>query len=290
MQHDLNNILKIGALPDLRIISLSDLVFHEEPEPNRYATLLERLRVEGQLKNPPIVARVDGHDKFILLDGTNRVSALLKWGFEHVVVQVVDFADPLLSLQTWHHAVEGVEREKFIGRIEPIAGIEIETVKVDPAAIQDRIEFPKDADTLCFLTFRDGKMLEVRGAVSLVDRAGFYRTITEIYLASGKYDRVSYTNLDYIKNHYTNFSALVSFMPFSPDSLLGLIKQEIRLPAGIVRIFLPKRALGLNIALDFLRSVSTVEEKNRRLEKMIMAKVKEKSIRFYAEPTFVFDQ
>ncbi len=290
MQHDLNNILKIGALPDLRIISLSDLVLHEEPEPNRFATLLERLRVEGQLKNPPIVARADGHDKFVLLDGTNRVSALQKWGFEHIVVQVVAFADPLLSLQTWHHAVEGVKRETFIEQIESITGIEIETVRVDPAAIQDHVEFPKDANTLCFLTFRDGGMLEIRGALSLVDRAGFYRTITDVYLAGGKYDRVSYTNLDYLKNHYPDFSALVSFMPFSPDNVLSLIEHEIRLPGGIVRIFLPKRALGLNIALDFLRSVSTVEEKNRRLAKMIMEKVKDKSIRFYAEPTFVFDQ
>ena len=53
------------------------------------------------LKNPPIVTEYNG--KSILLDGATRVTALSQIGCRDVVVQVVDYEAPGMTLATWNH-------------------------------------------------------------------------------------------------------------------------------------------------------------------------------------------
>ena len=82
----------------------------------------------------------------------------------------------------------------------------------------------------------------------------------------------------------------MTFRRFTKLDFSSIVAAGIKLPAGITRVFLPKRALGLNVPLEFLRSSLTLEEKNRWVEEMILKKVRGKSIRFYREPTFAFDE
>ena len=65
-----------GGFPDLRIVPVSDLLLHEDVDLERVARLLDRLSADGILRNPPIVASLDGSDRYLLLDGANRVSAI----------------------------------------------------------------------------------------------------------------------------------------------------------------------------------------------------------------------
>jgi hypothetical protein len=274
-----NNYLEIGALPDLRVIALDELAFHEEPDPHRLANMVQRMRTEGILKNPPIVAEPNGHKQYILLDGANRVSALLQWGFKDVLVQVVNLDDPLLDLQTWHHAVEKFGRESFEQICKTLPGISL--------AKGELLEPAKD---LCSLTFSEGETIRVIGNGSLTNRVRDLKEITGVYLKEAVFDRVSYTNLEHLQKHYPDFQVLIRFRTFEKDDLVQLVTTGEKLPAGVTRVFLPKRALGLNISFDFLRSVAPLEEKNRRLHSLILEKVREKSIRFYREPTFRFDE
>src|SRR5207253_9396 len=59
--------------PDLRIVRLDRLVEHEYNDEQRTTPLAQRLKVEGLLKNPPIVAPLeDGDDpRYVVLDGAN---------------------------------------------------------------------------------------------------------------------------------------------------------------------------------------------------------------------------
>jgi len=285
-----NHHLEIGALPDLRVIHLRDLVFHEEPDPHRLANMTSRLRTEGVLKNPPIVASGADGGPFILLDGANRVSALLAWGFEHMLVQVVALDDPLLDLQTWHHAVERFDEEFFAEKIKALLGTHNCREVRPPIDDEARAGAIAATTAVCTLTFADGSSLAVHSDDGLLGRVRALKKVTGYYLTTPLFDRVSYTNLEHLKRNYPEFATLIRFHAFTVEELTQIVNTEERLPAGVTRVFLPKRALGLNIALDFLRSIATVEEKNRRLQAMILAKVRDKSIRFYREPTFVFDE
>ena len=120
-----NGDLKIGELPELHIVGLNDVVLHEDPDMERVARLVDRFSADRILKNPPIVARSKGHRR-IVLDGANRVTALRKLGYSHVLVQELDLFDPGLALSTWHHAIEGLSADELLDHAASIPGLSIE--------------------------------------------------------------------------------------------------------------------------------------------------------------------
>jgi hypothetical protein len=61
--------------PDLRFFAARDVLLHEEEDPERVERLVDRLRDEGVLRNPPVVAEL-GDGRVVVLDGANRVTAL----------------------------------------------------------------------------------------------------------------------------------------------------------------------------------------------------------------------
>ena len=63
----------------------------------------ERLRSDGLLRNPPIVAESDQH--YIVLDGATRTGALKYLGIRDTIVQIVDYAARNICLDSWHHLI-----------------------------------------------------------------------------------------------------------------------------------------------------------------------------------------
>jgi ParB-like chromosome segregation protein Spo0J len=83
-------MIPIPDLPDLRVVSLQSLVLHERMDPRRAPPLVEALRADGVLRNPPIVHPVSQRsERFVVLDGANRTTAFELLGIAHILVQVV---------------------------------------------------------------------------------------------------------------------------------------------------------------------------------------------------------
>ncbi len=91
-----------GGFPDLRIVSVRDLLLHEDVDLERVARLLDRLSADGILRNPPIVASLPGSDRYLLLDGANRVSALENLDIPHLLVQVEPYDNAELEIRHPH--------------------------------------------------------------------------------------------------------------------------------------------------------------------------------------------
>jgi hypothetical protein len=83
---------------------------------------------------------------------------------------------------------------------------------------------------------------------------------------------------------------LIVFRKISKEELVLVTQKQQKIPSGITRIILPKRALRINVPLDILRFDTSIEQKNHWLQKRINNQIKDKSIRFYHEPTFLFDE
>jgi len=64
---------------DLRVVELGKVVPHEESEPSRVDRMVARLKHDDCLGNPPIVFELD--DRFVLIDGANRIAALRVLGY-----------------------------------------------------------------------------------------------------------------------------------------------------------------------------------------------------------------
>jgi len=279
-----DNKLKIGELPQLEIVPISDIIFHEDPDEERSVKLIEAIRKDNKLANPPVVATHPENHKYILLDGANRLTALQTLKIPDVVVQHVDLFDPGLIFLHWHHAVEKFSQHAFLEAIRNLPDIEIlksDSPKLDPN---------ENGDLLCQIQFADASIYAVRAHADLFQRVKDLRSITDIYKGFQFMDRVSYTNLEHLKHNYPQFCALVVFRKLHKKELIRVTDREIRIPSGITRIILPKRALRLNVPLDILRFDVSIEQKNYWLHNRINEQIKDKSIRFYREPTFLFDE
>lgn len=274
-----NGNLKIGELPELHIVGLEEVVLHEDPDMERVARLVDRFSADGVLKNPPVVGRSKGHRR-IVLDGANRITALRKLGYAHVLVQELDLFHPGLSLGTWHHAIESMSAEELLDHAASIPGVTV-AADAEPAH-----SIPKLARFL----FPTGRTVSLEGADDLDERVVQLHKLTKPYHRFALFDRVSYTNLDDLTRNYRNFTALLTFGPVSLEDLQDLTHWDRRVPSGVTRVLLPKRALRFNLQLEMLRAGLSLEDKESWLQQTILDKVADKSIRFYREPTFFFDE
>lgn len=273
-----NKELHIGHLPDLAVVPIDQIRFHENPDPDICKRLAETIGNDGFLKNPPIIL-VNEKKDLILLDGANRTEAMKQLGLKHLFVQLVDIRDPLLSVSVWSHAVENVSRHVFERHISGFHGQNGPDTTING----------KNMD-LCSIRCADGDVLKVqsRGKMSLDIK--MLHAITELYLGKNRSDRVSYDDMDDLKMNYSDFSALVQFRSMTINDLITAALTGNRIPSGISRILVPKRTLHFNFPIDILNGKDTIEGKNIWLKRNISERVRAKSIRFYREPTFIFDE
>jgi hypothetical protein len=272
--------LRVGELPELHMMSLDEVVLHEDPDMERVARLVDRFSADGVLKNPPVVGRSPGH-RPIVLDGANRVTSLRKLDYSHVLVQVLDLSDPGLQLERWHHAVEHVLAEELLARAAAVDGVTLvdgERPRMSNPVVLARLRFPR-RETVTLL-----------GASELLERVRQLHQITRAYHRFSNFDRVSYSGMEHLVRNYRSFTALVSFPRFDLSELQAITASDRTVPSGITRILLPKRALRFNVQLEILRAGLSLEEKEIWLQQTIQEKVVDKSIRFYREPTFFFDE
>ncbi|MFQ6617221.1 MAG: hypothetical protein ACE5QV_00925 [Fidelibacterota bacterium] len=300
--------IKIGELPELRILQLNRILLHEYPDRRRAASLLKSMKSLGILKNPPVVGIIrplneniysrtenggelinpfisENGIEFILLDGTNRISALRELGCRDALVQIIDFYDEKLIISKWSHTLEKFEKDRLLHQLFKIKGVEIKENENSKAS-----RTCEGNTALCRITFRDESQCIILSESELLARTSALKSITGLYINNPWMDRVSYTNLNYLKINYPSFSALLSFQGFEKNEILFMARNGIKIPGGVTRVVLPKRALLFNISLKFLMEEIPINEKNSILQTMISEKIKNKSIRFYQEPTFHFDE
>jgi hypothetical protein len=102
-------------------------------------------------------------------------------------------------------------------------------------------------------------------------------------------DRVNHSDVAALKQHHPHFGALVSFPDFAKPDVRAVAEGGHLLPSGVTRILVPRRVLGFNLRLPLLKSNLPLEEKRRWLAEEMRHKVAEHKVRYYQEPTFVFD-
>jgi len=275
----------IPNLPNLRIFSIESLILHEDHDMQRTLPLVEKLRAQGIIRNPPIVMPLnDGTDRFMVLDGANRVTSLRALEFPHIVTQVVEANNPHVNLQTWNHVVWGMNVRTMMSSLRKIKGIEPAKVNTlrsldAPKYMPMQIRFPNDSFYILKETPSD-----------LGTHIGTMHNVVNTYKTRASLDRTSQTLIDTFRKLYPDLTALVIFPHFKIKTVLKLASQNILLPTGITRFTVSPRALHLNYPLHELSSAKPIEYKQEYLKHWIEERVKKKGVRLYSEATFLFDE
>ena len=275
----------IPNLPTLKILPLDQLILHEDHDLQRTLPLVEKLRAQGILRNPPIVMPLtDGSGRYMVLDGANRVTSLQEMEFPHIVAQVVTSDYPHVNLQTWNHIVWGMSTKMLVTSLKNVNGIKL--IKVDT---QKSFDAPKY--TPMQIRLPDGSFYILEETPSdLPTHIDTLHKIVNTYKSHASLDRTSQTLIDSFKKVYSDLTALVIFPRFKIKTVLKLAGQSIVLPTGITRFTVSPRALHLNYPLHELSSGKPIAYKEAYLQHWVEERVKNKRVRQYVEATFLFDE
>jgi hypothetical protein len=274
----------IPNLPTFRILPLDSLILHEDHDRQRTLPLVEKLRAQGILRNPPIVMPLQDHSqRYMVLDGANRVTSLQEMEFPHIVAQVVEANDPHVTLQTWNHVVWGMTPQQLLEKIYQVPQVQIQQLDT-----QRSIEPPNCPAMQVRLASGETYLLCLPSA--LLEEVAALHGIVNCYKDSASLDRTSQTLIEGFKSIYPDLTALVIFPRFEIKTVLELVSQGSVLPTGITRFTVSPRGLHLNYPLHELSSGKPIEYKEAYLQHWIEERIKKKGIRYYAEATFLFDE
>lgn len=271
------------ATPLLRVLEISRVRQHEDPDPGRVRRLVRALRRDGVLRNPPIVTPIAGGDLVVVLDGANRVSALREMGVSDVAAQVVDYEAPEISVSTWRHYVLE-PGESLRKRIAARLGI-----GMVPAAGPDEAERRLGrGDGIAGLFDGDGTAV-VGPGMDPVENAGLLGRLVGLYAGTSETYRTDNWDVEGMSHEFGR-GTVVIFPPFGKGDVLKLATGGMRLPAGITRHLIPGRVLRLNVPLAWLLSPEGIAIKQSRLDQTVEARWRAHEVRHYAEATYLFDE
>jgi hypothetical protein len=276
------------ALPDLRIVAVEALIPHEQHDERRTAPLTERLRVQGVLKNPPVVTPLPGAaaERYVVLDGANRTVAARTAGLPHLLVQVVRYQEPDVRLLTWNHALTGLPPRELEGALDAVPGLERRAEPADRArALLARREI------LAYVLARGAAPLALDAKGDLGARNGILNAAVTRYRERAKVYRIGPDLLERAEERIPETSALVVFPRFAPAEILELAATGALLPAGVTRHVIAWRALRVNLPIDLLADRQrSREEKEAWVRGWVRQRLEENRIRFYEESTVSFDE
>jgi len=272
-------------LPRLALLPVEDLVIHEWHDDQRTPPLIERMRASGVFRNPPIVAPLqDGTQRYMVLDGANRTTALQKMGYPHALVQIVRPNHPGLKLYTWNHVVWGIDPAEFFLAIRQLPDIQL------VGAEEERPDLWGDC-SLASIQVRRGDFFSVCTTVKeLVRRVQILNALVNSYKDRASMDRTNERSVVRLKGIYPDLSGIVIFPRFDIQHVLSLAGAGYLLPSGITRFTVSPRALHVNYPLEDLAEDKPLEEKNESLQRWVQERIARKGVRYYAEATFLFDE
>jgi hypothetical protein len=265
----------------LRVVDIKDVVKHELIDPRRVEKLKATLKQAEVFTNPPIVA--EDQDKYIVLDGATRTTAMQELGFDHMVVQVISNLKDC-QLDTWQHVIRKVEPRQIFDLLDAMPEI---TLVETPGG--DVLEKMADHGGLCYMITTNEKCYHIQPAPG-VNHLDALNKLTNAYIEASVVTRTTLSDIGELINAYPDMAALMVFPKYDPQQVVQIARSGRALPAGITRFLIPGRVMRLNIQMDILKTGTTLQGKNQWLYQFTMDKLDHDKARLYQEPVYLLDE
>jgi hypothetical protein len=279
--------LPVPDLPDLRVVPLDTLALHEWMDGRRAPPLVEALKSDRVLKNPPVVHPVSQRsERFVVLDGANRATAFRLLGLRHILVQVVHAGNTTVQLETWNHVISCLQAEALVEALERFPDLALIPSDLERADYQVSL-----GASLAYVSLPDGTALEVVGETRPLEwRIRNLNLLVEAYRDRCRLSRTTARNAAGLSAVFPDISGLIVFPRFDQEEVLQAASAGWLLPPGLTRFVISPRALRVNYPLERLAADRSLAEKRGELEAWLRAKAENRRVRFYAEATFLFDE
>ncbi len=275
------NLLK--PIPQVRVIPLHEVRFHETSDPIRVEKLKNKLMRSGVLKHPPIATSHNGC--FVVLDGTTRTQALSSLKITHMVVQLVTYEEPEVLLDSWHHVIFDFDLDQLLVQLDEIS--DLERIPCKPDEVQRMLTTRQCAFGLMV---SDGQCFAYKSTALLEEQIKQLNHVVSIYRGMTRVFRTISSNFQELRQQHPDLSAVILFPRFQPEDVTHCAMNHVKFPMGLTRHMIYGRVLGLNIPIQFLSEDQSLNEKNTWLENEVMERVRSNMIRCYEECTLVFEE
>lgn len=267
----------------LEVVPISQVTPHEQVDEKRVTRLMKRLQNESRLINPPIVTH--WNDRYIILDGATRFTALKRLGYPHIIVQVVDARRDDFDLHTWYHVISSHKPvADLFTKLREIGGIQLQPVRGDELQAVFR-----DQSVLCYFLDRQSNAM-LAGSDAGSDNLSLMCRIVDCYNAWGAVERTLITDLARLRGQFPDMQAVAIFPQFTPETVFENASQDRLLPAGLTRFVIPGRILRLNADLARLKSDEPLVAKRAWLNQFLADKLARSRLRYYQEPVILLDE
>jgi hypothetical protein len=221
-----------------------------------------------------------------VLDGANRSTAALEAGWPHIVVQVVRYETPAVHLHTWYHGLTGDASDVVARGLPSLPGLALRR----EGALHARAMLAR-REALAVAMVADDEALVLTGGRTLRERNALLNGIVRTYQDRVPYVRVATDSLAQARLEHPGITALVVFPRYDPAEVLELAGSGEHLPAGITRHLIQWRALRINVPVEMCADTRrTLEQKNEWLHEWTEQRLRQRRVRFYEEPTVLFDE
>ncbi len=267
----------------LEVVPITQVTPHEQIDEKRVARLMKRLENESRLINPPLVTK--WQEKYVVLDGATRFTALQRLGYQYIIVQVVDAHRDDFELHTWYHVVSCQRPiDELITLLRGIGGIDVE-----PITAEELQGVFRDPGALCYIVDRERNAILVRGKAGQ-DNIALMGQVVDAYSGWGLVERTLITDLDRLKGQFPEMQAAAIFPQFRPELVFESASQGKMLPAGLTRFVIPGRILRLNADLHRLRLDEPLVAKRAWFNQFLAEKLARSRLRYYQEPVILLDE
>jgi hypothetical protein len=199
---------------------------------------------------------------------------------------VVKYEEPWVHLATWHHALAQSPPGEFRRRWAEITGLDSRT---EPLLHARALLARREA--LAYAVHEDGGVTVFRGSGPLEVRNQLLNALVDTYREGRRFYRITVEAFDVARERHPDVTVLVVFPHFEPAEVIELATNGARLPAGITRHLIRWRALRVNVPFERMADATrTPEQKNEWLAAWLHEKYQQRQVRFYEEPTVLFDE
>jgi hypothetical protein len=274
-------------IPILEILPIEKLILHEFHDHQRTPPIIESIRQDRMLRNPPIVVPLeDGSERFMVLDGANRITALRDMGVPHTIVQIVKSDDTGLELTPWNHVIWGTTPNVLLDWARDVPGLSLL-----PCTEENLFRGLLDIRSLAIMHLADGQIYTVyTQEIELVHRVKALNKLVNCYIKRANMDRTTNYTIDPLRSLYPDLSGLVLLPPYRLEDVLDLVSQGHLMPTGSTRFIIAGRALHVKFPLEILENGQSLEQKRAWLQDWLKDSLLRKRVRYYTEPIYMFDE
>ena len=277
----------IRDLPLLAILPVDKLLQHERHDQQRSPELIKSVRNSGVLRNPPIVTPLrDRTGRYMVLDGAHRTLVFQELQVPHILAQVVEADDPGLDLNPWNHVIWDFDTHTLLDEVQAIPNLHLESRNQ-----ADAHQELQDKQALALLRLPGGETYALYPpSHDLTTRVDLLNRLVDTYKDQGRLDRTGLSEMGALTKLYARLTGLVVMPRFRVEEVLYLAGVGRLLPTGSTRFTIAPRALHVNYPLDELNTAKSLEEKDAVLQEWLQERITSKSVRYYAEPTYLYDE